>query len=57
MLENVWEWVQDVGMERGEYILKGGSFYNVARYVRVCSWLSLPYLRHHDIGFRFASSE
>jgi formylglycine-generating enzyme required for sulfatase activity len=57
MLGNVWEWVQDAGKEPGEHILKGGSFYNSARDVRVSSRLSAPPdLRHRDIGFRCASS-
>lgn len=57
MLGNVWEWVQDPGKEPGEHILKGGSFYNIARDVRVSGRLSAPAdLRHRDIGFRCASS-
>lgn len=57
MLGNVWEWVQDAGKEPGEHILKGGSFYNSARDVRVSGRLSAPSdLRHRDIGFRCASS-
>ena len=57
MLGNVWEWVQDAGKEPGEHILKGGSFYNSARDVRVSGRLSAPPdLRHRDIGFRCASS-
>ena len=57
ILGNVWEWVQDAGKESGEHILKGGSFYNSARDVRVSGRLSAPSdLRHRDIGFRCASS-
>jgi hypothetical protein len=57
MLGNVWEWVQDVGRGPGEHILKGGSFYNIARDVRVSGRLSAPPdLRHRDIGFRCTSS-
>jgi formylglycine-generating enzyme required for sulfatase activity len=57
MLGNVWEWVQDASKEHGEHILKGGSFYNSARDVRVSGRLSAPPdLRHRDIGFRCASS-
>jgi formylglycine-generating enzyme required for sulfatase activity len=57
MLGNVWEWVQDAGKEPGEHILKGGSFYNTSRDVRVSGRLSAPRdLRHRDIGFRCASS-
>lgn len=58
MLGNVWEWVQDAGKEPGEHILKGGSFYNVARDVRVSGRLSAPPdLRHRDLGFRCAASQ
>jgi formylglycine-generating enzyme len=57
MLGNVWEWVQDAGMQPGEHILKGGSFYNIARDIRVSGRLSAPAdLRHRDLGFRCASS-
>ena len=57
MLGNVWEWVQDAGLEPGEHILKGGSFYNTARDIRVSGRLSAPPgLRHRDLGFRCASS-
>jgi formylglycine-generating enzyme required for sulfatase activity len=57
MLGNVWEWVQDAGLEPGEHILKGGSFYNIARDIRISGRLSAPPdLRHRDIGFRCASS-
>jgi formylglycine-generating enzyme required for sulfatase activity len=57
MLGNVWEWVQDAGKGPGEHILKGGSFYNIARDVRVSGRLSAPPdLRHRDLGFRCASS-
>lgn len=57
MLGNVWEWIQDAGKEPGEHILKGGSFYNTSRDVRVSGRLSAPpNLRHRDIGFRCASS-
>jgi formylglycine-generating enzyme len=57
MLGNVWEWVQDAGKGPGEHILKGGSFYNTSRDVRVSGRLSAPPdLRHRDIGFRCASS-
>lgn len=57
MLGNVWEWVQDAGIESGEHILKGGSFYNSSRDIRVSGRLSAPPdLRHRDLGFRCASS-
>lgn len=58
MLGNVWEWVQDPGIEPGEHILKGGSFYNIARDLRVSGRLSAPPgLNHRDIGFRCASAQ
>jgi formylglycine-generating enzyme required for sulfatase activity len=57
MLGNVWEWVEDPGTEPGSHALKGGSFYNSARDVRISGRLSAPAdLRHRDIGFRCASS-
>jgi formylglycine-generating enzyme len=57
MLGNLWEWVQDPGIEPGEHYLKGGSFYNSARDLRVAGRLSAPpTLNHRDIGFRCASS-
>jgi formylglycine-generating enzyme len=56
-LGNVWEWVRDTGKNPGEHILKGGSFYNISRDVRVSGRLSAPPdLRHRDIGFRCACS-
>lgn len=56
-LGNVWEWVQDAGKQPGEHILKGGSFYNIARDIRVSGRLSAPAdLRHRDLGFRCAAS-
>jgi formylglycine-generating enzyme len=57
MLGNLWEWVQDSGRGPGEHVLKGGSFYNIARDVRVSGRMSAPPdLRHRDLGFRCASS-
>ncbi len=57
MLGNVWEWVQDVGRGPGDHVLKGGSFYNTPRDVRVSGRMSAPTdLRHRDLGFRCASS-
>jgi len=59
MLGNVWEWVADVGtIDVGGAIpkarvLKGGSFYNPAREIRVADRLGAPIdLRHRDVGFR-----
>lgn len=57
VLGNVWEWVQDAGRGPGDHVLKGGSFYNTARDVRVSGRMSAPAdLRHRDLGFRCASS-
>lgn len=57
MLGNVWEWVQGAGRGPDEHILKGGSFYNISRDVRVSGRMSAPpELRHRDLGFRCASS-
>ena len=57
MLGNVWEWVQGPGRGPGEHILKGGSFYNSERDLRVSGRMSAPPdLRHRDLGFRCASS-
>jgi len=43
---------------RDEHLLKGGSFYNIARDLRVANRLSAPPdLRHRDIGFRCASTD
>lgn len=59
MLGNVWEWVADVGTidVNGKIpearVLKGGSFYNSARDIRVANRLGAPAdLRHRNIGFR-----
>lgn len=57
MLGNVWEWVQDAGRGPGDHVLKGGSFYNIARDVRVSGRMSSPPdIRHRDMGFRCAAS-
>ncbi|MFP5235252.1 MAG: formylglycine-generating enzyme family protein [Acidobacteriota bacterium] len=57
MLGNVSEWVQGAGRGPGEHVLKGGSFYNIARDVRVSGRMSAPPdLRHRDLGFRCAAS-
>ncbi|HTV05476.1 MAG TPA: formylglycine-generating enzyme family protein [Acidobacteriaceae bacterium] len=58
MLGNVWEWVEDQGSGPGRRILKGGSFYNSARDVRVSDRLEAPAnLHHRDIGFRCAAND
>lgn len=64
VLGNVWEWVSDVGtIDVGGVIpkarvLKGGSFFNSARDIRVAGRLGAPIdLRHRDVGFRCAASD
>ena len=55
-LGNVWEWVQDTyESERGEKMLRGDSFYNPTRQVRVSDRLwALPTTAHRDMGIRCA---
>ena len=57
MLGNVWEWVQDsYGPDPKQRILRGGSFYNLAREIRSSSRLwALPETDHRNMGFRCAS--
>jgi formylglycine-generating enzyme required for sulfatase activity len=56
MLGNMWEWVQDAYGENGEKrVLRGGSFYNLARELRVSNRLwALPETAHRDMGVRCA---
>jgi formylglycine-generating enzyme required for sulfatase activity len=58
-LGNVWEWVQDrhdVG-EKQMRILRGGSFYNLAREQRASNRLwAPPETAHRNMGFRCAGS-
>jgi formylglycine-generating enzyme len=56
MLGNVWEWVQDAYGSGGEKrILRGGSFYNLARDQRVSNRLwALPETSHRNMGVRCA---
>ena len=57
MLGNVWEWVEDSYQRSGKKmrILRGGSFFNVSRDIRVSSRLwALPDTAHRDMGFRCA---
>lgn len=57
-LGNVWEWVGDIGTTPEERILKGGSFYNSSRDLRVSDRLRAPAtLNHRDIGFRCAATQ
>jgi formylglycine-generating enzyme required for sulfatase activity len=53
MLGNMWEWVEDSYGDTGKKILRGGSFYNLARDLRVSNRLwADPDTRHRDMGFR-----
>jgi formylglycine-generating enzyme required for sulfatase activity len=56
MLGNVWEWVADTyGADPAKHILRGGSFYNLARDLRVSNRLwAAPDTAHRNIGFRCA---
>jgi formylglycine-generating enzyme required for sulfatase activity len=54
MLGNMWEWVEDAyGPDRQKRVLRGGSFYNVARDLRASSRLwATPETAHRDMGVR-----
>lgn len=54
MLGNVWEWVEDVSTsDPKRRIMKGGSFYNISRDLRVPNRETpLDGLQHRNIGFR-----
>ena len=53
VIGNMWEWVQDSYGDSGKKILKGGSFYNLARDLRVSNRLwATPDTRHRNMGFR-----
>ncbi|MDA0205215.1 MAG: SUMF1/EgtB/PvdO family nonheme iron enzyme [Acidobacteria bacterium] len=56
MLGNVWEWVEDAYEEdAAKRLLKGGSFYNVARDLRPPNRLwATPETAHRNMGFRCA---
>lgn len=56
MLGNVWEWVEDAfAGDKTMRVLRGGSFYNLARDVRASSRLwAVPSTAHRDMGFRCA---
>ncbi|MFC5863711.1 formylglycine-generating enzyme family protein [Acidicapsa dinghuensis] len=59
MLGNVMEWVSDIGTApEGNRLLKGGSFFNAARALRISNRLGAPEdLRHRDVGFRCAANQ
>jgi formylglycine-generating enzyme required for sulfatase activity len=59
MLGNVWEWVQNSYGPNGEKrILRGGSFYNLRRDLRVSNRLwAFPETGHRNMGFRCASDQ
>ena len=54
MLGNAWEWVEDVCIcDAKRRVMKGGSFYNISRDLRVPNRETpLDTLQHHNIGFR-----
>lgn len=56
MLGNVWEWVEDAyDKDPAKRLLKGGSFYNVARDLRASNRLwAAPETAHRNMGFRCA---
>jgi formylglycine-generating enzyme required for sulfatase activity len=56
MLGNLWEWVEDAyEKDPAKRLLKGGSFYNVARDLRPSNRLwAAPETAHRNMGFRCA---
>jgi eukaryotic-like serine/threonine-protein kinase len=58
MLGNVWEWVEDTyDRDRGKRVLRGGSFYNLARDLRVSNRLwAFPETNHRNMGVRCAGN-
>ena len=59
MLGNVWEWVEDSSnADAHRKIMKGGSFYNIARNIRVPERETpVPELRHRNVGFRCVANQ
>lgn len=57
-LGNVWEWVQDsYSADPRKRILRGGSFYNLARDLRVSNRLwAFPETGHRNMGIRCAGN-
>ena len=58
MLGNVWEWVEDSSTpDPNRRIMKGGSFYNISRDLRVSNRETpVVNLRHRNVGFRCAGN-
>jgi formylglycine-generating enzyme required for sulfatase activity len=58
MIGNMWEWVQDTyGANAEKRILRGGSFYNLPRDLRVSNRLwALPETDHRNMGVRCAGN-
>jgi hypothetical protein len=60
MLGNVWEWVEDAydtSATKTKRILRGGSFYNLSRDLRVSNRLwAAPDTRHRNMGVRCAGN-
>jgi len=58
-LGNLWEWVEDAyEADSAKRILRGGSFFNPARDLRVTSRLwATPDTAHRDMGFRCAGDQ
>lgn len=59
MLGNLWEWVQEDYTESGKNmkVLRGGSFFNLARDMRVSNRLwATPDTAHRNMGFRCAGN-
>ncbi|MEO6802452.1 MAG: formylglycine-generating enzyme family protein [Granulicella sp.] len=58
MLGNVWEWVEDTPpIDPHRRIMKGGSFYNISRDIRMPNReFPVVELRHRNVGFRCAGN-
>jgi formylglycine-generating enzyme required for sulfatase activity len=56
MIGNMWEWV-DASYGADKKILRGGSFFNLAKDLRVSNRLwATPDTRHRNMGFRCAEN-